>query len=117
MLRRNCLIVVGTAVLLGGCAYDGDRDDYVVGTNAGYDDYAVGANASYQDVYYDGYYDGYYGPFYDGYWGTDGFFYFSDADGRFNRDAGGHFRRTPDAGFMPIRGRAEPRSDAMPNHP
>jgi len=106
MLRSNCLIAVAAALLLGGCAYEGDRDDYVVGANAGY-----------QDVYYDGYYDGYYGPFYDGYWGTDGFFYFSDADGRFNRDADGHFRRTPDAGFMPIRGHAEPRSDAMPNYP
>jgi len=106
MLKSNLLMAVAAAALLGGCSYGYDQDDYVVTANAGY-----------HDVYYDGYYDGYYGPFYDGYWGTDGFFYFSDVDGRFNRDVDGHFRHSPDAGFAPIRGHAEPRSSAMPNHP
>ena len=107
MLKRRLLMAVAAVALLGGCTYDDRyRDDYVVGANVGY-----------QDVYYDGYYDGYYGPFYDGYWGTDGFFYFSDVDGHFDRDAGRHFRHSPDAGFTPVHGHPEPRSDAMPMHP
>jgi hypothetical protein len=60
MLRSSLMAAVAAAALLGGCAYDGDRDDYVVGASVGY-----------HDVYYDGFYDCYYGPFYDGYWGTD----------------------------------------------
>jgi len=116
MPRGSLVIAVAVAALLGGCAYDYDRDDYVVGASAGYHDYGY-RDDGYRDVYYDGYYDGYYGPFYDGYWGTDGFFYFSDVDGRFSRDTDGHFRHSPDAGFTPIRGHAEPRASAMPNHP
>jgi hypothetical protein len=96
------------ATLLGGCAYDGDRDDVVVGVNAGY-----GGNVG----YYDGYYDGYYGPFYDGYWGTDGFFYFADVDGRrWNRDTDGHFRHQPQSGFRAVHGHGASDAD-MPNHP
>ncbi len=38
------------------------------------------------------YYDGYYGPYPGGYWGDDGFFYYDDGDGRFDRDEGHHFR-------------------------
>jgi hypothetical protein len=121
MLRRNLVIAAAAAALLGGCAYDYDRDDYVVSADVGYHDYGYRdygyRDSGYRDVYYDGYYDGYYGPFYDGYWGTDGFFYFSDVDGHFNRDAARHFRHSPDAGFTRIRGHADQRSNAMPNHP
>lgn len=116
MLRSNLVIAAAVAALLGGCAYDYDRDDYVVGADVGYRDYGY-RDSGYRDVYYDSYYDGYYGPFYDGYWGTDGFFYFSDVDGHFNRDAAGHFRHSPETGFTRIRGHADPRSNAMPNHP
>jgi hypothetical protein len=116
MLRGGLVLAVAATALLAGCAYDYDRGDYAVGAGYGYRDYGY-RDDGYRDVYYDGYYDGYYGPFYDGYWGTDGFFYFADVDGRFSRDTDRHFRHSPDAGFTRIRGHAEPRPSAMPNHP
>ena len=61
------LIAATTAAFRSACAYEGHHDHVALAANVGY---------------YDGDYDGYYGPFYDGYWGTDGFFYYSDADGR-----------------------------------
>ena len=112
-MKIGTLMVAATAAaLLAGCAYDGDRDDVVVGTNIGY------AHVGYYGGYYDGYYDGYYGPFYDGYWGTDGFFYYSDIDGRaWSRDTDGHFRHQPQSGFRLIHGHSGSNPEAMPNHP
>jgi len=54
---------------------------------------ATGCEARYHGPpgYADVYYDGYYGPFAGGYWGDDGFFYYSNGHGGFDRDEGRHF--------------------------
>ena len=102
LLIVRTLIAATTAAFLSACAYEGHHDHVALAANVGY---------------YDGYYDGYYGPFYDGYWGTDGFFYYSDADGRhWTRDDGQHFRHDAQTGFNPVHGRGE-RHDDMPSHP
>ena len=87
------LAALGATTALCGCA----------------DEYAYGPPAPYADVGYTGYYDDYYGPFYGGYWGPNGYFFYSDRDGRhFHRDAGHHFRPRGGAGFHPIQGHAPP---------
>ena len=45
MLGGNCLIAVVAAIVLGGCAYHGDRDDYVVGASADYQDTPIRGHA------------------------------------------------------------------------